>query len=277
VLLYLVNATGVQARSADGKLRRTIVAGPVQEAVYDAPLEVLWIRREGRAEIVDLRKPKPKPVPIVTDMGDLGEVTVHTSDNRVLQSPGVCVVPGTIDVKWADPPSLKVRGFDEGEPPTPQLVGADWLTKELTRPARPIKVARADLPAFGSEPVVKLPKGVGKCGKGESECGTAVPFGASGWQLVFAGEDRDEDCRHYRCLLRDPATGKLGKPPLPSKWSDDAKPALIGECGLYRFDPSGKWYAIGPKLCAAGGACQTVKEMNPLGWLDGGQDVGTNG
>jgi hypothetical protein len=277
VLLFLVHETGVEARSADGKLHRKIVTGPVQDAVYDAKLDLLLLRREGRGEIVDLRQAKPKPKPIVTDMGNLGEFSVHTPDDRTLQGPGVCVVPGSIDVLWADPPSVKILGFDEGEPPAPKLVGAAWLAKELKRVPRAVTVQKATLPLFGVEPVVKLPRRVAKCDEEGKECGTAVPFGASGWQLVFAGEDEGADCRHYRCLLRDPATGKFGKPPLPAKWSDDAKPALIGECGLYRFDSSGKWYAIGTKLCEVGGACQTVKGMEPLGWIDGEQDVGTSG
>jgi hypothetical protein len=277
VLLYLVNETGVWARSADGKLSRSIARGPVQEAIYDPKLDLLWVRRSGKVEVMDLRQPKPKAIPIVTEISDLGEINVPSVGKQTLTTPKVCVVPGSVDITGGSSPSVGVRGFDEGEPPTPKLVGKAWLTKEANREPRAIKLEKASLPAFGTEAVVKLPGKVAKCAEDPKECGTAVAFGASGWQLVFAGEDEGEDCKHYRCLLRDPATGKMGKPPLPAKWSDDAKPNLVGECGLYRFDPSGKWYAIDTKLCAVGGTCQTIKEMIPLGWLDGGQNVGTDG
>jgi hypothetical protein len=273
-VFFLLADGAVEARSVEGALRRTIVSAPVQEGLYDAALDLLWVRREGRLEVVDLRKANPVPVPIVADMGDEGEFVIETRDKRTLRIPGVCVVRGSVEVKWVDHPSVHVRGFDEGEPPKPRLVGANWLKQELKRDRRDVKLERATLPAFGATPVVKLPKKLAKCAS-PAECGTAIPFGGSGWQLVYAGEDQGEDCQHYRCLLRDPATGKFGKPPVPATWLPNVNSSVIGSCGPYRFDLSGKWYSSENQLCAAGGTCRALGAALMLGWLDGEQDVGT--
>jgi hypothetical protein len=273
-VFFLLAGGAVEARSANESMKRSIVAAPVQEALYDAALELLWVHREGRLEVVDLRKANPTPVPIVANMGDEGEFVIQTKDKRTLRIPDACVVRGSIEVKWLDHPSVHLRGFDEGEPPKPRLVGTNWLVQELKRGAREIKVERVTLPVFGTSPTVKLPKRLAKCAA-PAQCGTAVPFGGSGWQLVYAGEDDGEDCQHYRCLLRDPATGRFGRPPLPATWSPTANTAVIGSCGPYRFDLSGKWYGTGNQLCATGGTCRTLGDALMLGWLDGGQDVGT--
>ena len=273
-VFFLLSSGAVEARSADETMKRSIVPAPVQEALYDAALDLPWVRREGRLEVVDFRKANPAPVPIVANMGDEGEFVILTKDKRSLRIPGVCVVRGSIEVKWLNHPSIRVRGFDEGEPPQPRLLGANWLVQELKRGAREIKVERVTLPVFSEGPTVKLPRKLAKCAT-PGQCGTAVGFGGSGWQLVYAGEDQGEDCQHYRCLLRDPATGRFGKPPLPTTWSPTANAALVGDCGPYHFDQSGKWYGTDTQLCATGGTCRPLGDAVMLGWLDGGQDVGT--
>lgn len=273
-VFFLLAAGVVEARSVNDTVRRSVVAAPVQEALYDPALDLLWVRREGRLEAVDLRKANPTPVPIVADMGEEGEFVVRTKGKRILRIRGECVVRGSIEVKWFDHPSVNLLGFDEGEPPKPRLVGANWLVQELDRGVREVKVQRTSLPALGAPPIVKLPKKVARCAT-PAQCGTAVPFGGSGWQLVYAGEDDGEDCQHYRCLLRDPATERFGKPPLPATWLPTANSTVIGSCGPYRFDLSGKWYGTETQLCATGGACRSLGDALMLGWLDGEQDVGT--
>ncbi|HEX3696363.1 MAG TPA: hypothetical protein VH374_13355 [Polyangia bacterium] len=275
-VLLVLSDNAVEARSADGKFKRVIVPGPVQQAIYDPALDLLWVRRLNSIEVWDLRQPKPKAVPVIAAVSEEGEFTVEMKGNRSLRLPSACVVSGTTQLKWVKPPSVGLLGFDEGEPPKPRLVGGPWLNAQFERTARPLTITRADLPAFGTKPVVDLPASVGKCDE-PGQCGTAVPFGATGWNLVYAGESPGEDCRHFRCLLHDPATGKFGKPPLPARWLPAAKGAAIGECGLYRFDSSGKWFAIGGKLCTAGGTCADLGDATPLGWIDGERDIGTTG
>ncbi|HEY2899720.1 MAG TPA: hypothetical protein VGL59_04015 [Polyangia bacterium] len=275
VLLVLADNV-VEARSADGKLNRVIVPGPIQQAIYDGLLDLLWVRRTGAIEVWDLRQAKPKAVPVIAKMSDEGDFSIEMKGDRILSRPGVCVVSGSTELKWQSPPAVKILGFDEGERPNPRLVGTAWLIREIDRPRREVSITRADLPLIGGKPSVVLPARVGKCDD-SNECGTAVPFGATGWELIFAGESGGEDCHHFRCLLRDPAANKFGKPPLPLKWDGAPKAAHLGECGLYRFDSSGKWFAIGGKLCAPGGPCNDIGDATPLGWLDGERDIGTSG
>jgi hypothetical protein len=266
----------VEARSADGKLKRVIVPGPVQQAIYDGVLDLLWVRRLHTIEVWDLRQARPKALPMIADVSEEGEFTVEMKGSRSLRVTSACVVPGSTQLKWTKRPSVGLLGFDEGEPPKPRLVGAAWLTAELERVSRSIAISPADLPAFGTKAVADLPGRVGMCDE-PGQCGTGVPFGATGWNLIYAGESPDGDCRHFRCLLHDPATGKFGKPPLPDQWLPGAKPALIGDCGLYRFDASGKWFAIGGKLCSLRVGCANLGDATPLGWLDGERGIGTTG
>jgi hypothetical protein len=62
-VFFLLSSGAVEARSADETMKRSIVPALVQEALYDAALDLLWVRREGRLEVVDLRKENPAPVP----------------------------------------------------------------------------------------------------------------------------------------------------------------------------------------------------------------------
>jgi hypothetical protein len=55
----------------------------------------------------------------------------------------------------------------------------------------------------------------------------------------------------------------------------NANSSVIGSCGPYRFDLSGKWYSSENQLCAAGGTCRALGAALMLGWFDGEQDVGT--
>jgi hypothetical protein len=275
VLLVLVDRA-VQARSADGKLSREIAKAPVQKAVYDPTLDLLWVRRSDRLEVIDLRQSAPAAIPIATGLGHEGEFVIQMKGGRTLRAPTVCDVAGSVIVKWTAPVSIKTDGFDENGPPHPRLVGAPWLTKELGRARRQVAHERLELPVADQKPAMKLADLIGKC-PDPGTCGTAVDFGKTGWQLVYTGEDEGEDCRHYRCLLRDSTNGKVGKPPRPGEWSTEPSEATIGQCGLYRFDPSGRWYAIGRKLCSAEKECIDLGAAQPIGWLDGGPDVGTDG
>ncbi|MFL5304373.1 MAG: hypothetical protein ACJ8F1_04140 [Polyangia bacterium] len=250
-------SNGIEARSADGHFKSTLTPGPLDEAVYDASLELLWIRRVGVLEVLDLRQEKPKAIPILADAPDEGDFQIVRGDH-VVRPPGMCIVPGTTTITWTKRPSVKVKGFDEMDtPPHPRLEGAAWLAKQFDRPARDVPSARLGLPAAADQ--------------------GGVPFGRTGWSLVVAAEDPGSDCAHYRCLLHDPRTKTFGKPPAPAQWKPEARRSMLGDCGLYRFEAGGKWFAINNQVCAVGGSCWTVaKSAQVLGWLDGEQDVGAD-
>ncbi len=276
VVLVLADRA-IEARSADGAFKTQIVPGPINQALYDAELELLWVRRHHRLEVWDLRQDKPRATPILVDSPDLGDFAVVRGEHAVHQS-GTCIVPGTTTVVWDKRPSVKVEGFDEMDtPPHPQLEGAAWLTSQYHRPLRKVSLTRATLPAVAGQGArVGLPHGVGKC-PDKNECGSGVAFGSTGWTLVVGTEDAGSDCQHYRCLLYDPQAKAFGKPPLPSQWKPEAQRTLLADCGLYRFEVRGKWFAIDDQLCGVGGTCSKLgKSAQVIGWLDGENDVGTD-
>jgi hypothetical protein len=275
VLLVIVD-DAVEARSADGSFKAVIAPGPVGGAVYDPELQLLWVRRVGQLEVWDLTQDKPKAIPILADAPDQGDFAIERGDHQV-HPPGTCVVPGTMTVKWSKHPSVEIKGFDEMDsPPQPRLVGAAWLAKEAARPLRSVPAARAPLPAPPAKANVSIPRAVGKC-TSPGDCGSGVPFGETGWTLVVASQEPGSDCQHFRCLLHDPQAKTFGKPPRPAKWKPEAQKSMLGDCGLYRFEAGGKWFAVNDQVCAVGGACSTVaKSAQAIGWLDGGRDVGTD-
>lgn len=60
--VYLVlGARGVEARTADGKARRVVFEGKLDDALWDAQGEVLLLRRGDRVEALDPREARPKP------------------------------------------------------------------------------------------------------------------------------------------------------------------------------------------------------------------------
>ncbi len=271
VLLASVN-DAVEARSADGKLKLLIAPAPIEAAVYDAELELLWVRRRESLEVWDLREIKPRAIPIVVEMGDLAEFSIERGSHHV--GPEWCMVSGTLRVSWSKRPSLQAMGLDGDEVrPPPRLVGSAWLVDELDRPLRSVSLTRSD-PTLGESTRVPLPRKVAAC-PDPQDCGRAVPFGSTGFTLVTASEESG-DCEHYRCLLFDPRTKRFGKPPLPDKWSPKAQKSMLAECGLYHFEPGGKWFAIDDRICAVKGACATLGDsVAAIGWLDGEHDVGT--
>jgi hypothetical protein len=274
VLLAMVD-NAVEARSADGKFKLVVAPDPVQDAVYDAELELVWVRRIGQLEVWDLREEKPKAIPILADAADDGDFWIDHGLHQV--SPGgQCDVSSTMIVRWTKHPFVEVVGLDENAAPRPRLVGSLWLTEQFSRPLRSVAQTRTDLPALLDKTHVVIPRKVGTCADPE-DCGGGVPFGNTGWLLVVAAEAPGADCRHFECVLYDPRTKKFGKPPLPGKWKASAQKAMLGECGRYRFEPSGRWFAIHEQVCAVGGTCSTLAESaRVIGWLDGEADVGTD-
>jgi hypothetical protein len=276
-LLIAIVGDAVELRSADGAFKTPLARGPVASAVYDASLELVWVRRLGQLEVWDLRQEKPKAIPILADAADEGTFDIQRGDHHVGPG-GMCIVPGTMTVHWSKRPTVEILGFDEMDsPPHPRLVGAAWLAKEFARKSRAVPSAKAPLPGPASkESRVPIPRTVGRCSTPD-DCGSSVPFGSTGWTLVVGKEDPGADCQHYRCLLFNPATKSFGKPPMPTDWKPAAQKSMLGDCGLYRFDATGKWFAIDDQVCAVGGTCSTLgKSAQVVGWLDGENDVGTD-
>ena len=270
VLLAIVNAA-VEARSADGKFKLLIAPGPLDDAVYDAALELIWVRRPGTLEVWDLREQKPKAIPILTDAVDQGDFTIERGNHDV-NAGGMCEVTATMTIKWSRHPSVEIVGYDD--PPQPRLVGAAWLRAEFERPLRPVSLTRSD-PMLTDESHVRVPRKVGTCSY-PPYCGRGVPFGNTGWTLAIASEEQG-DCEHLACVLYDPRAKKFGKPPLPEKWKPSAQKSMLGACGLYRFELGGKWFAVEDQVCAIGGSCSTLADSaRVIGWLDGEHAVGTD-
>jgi hypothetical protein len=272
VLLAIVN-DAVEARSADGTFKLVIAPAPAADAVYDAALELIWVRRLGQLEVWDLREDKPKAIVILADAPDLGDFTIERG-NHLLSPRGMCDVTGTMTIKWSKHPSVAIVGYDDAEPLRPRLVGSAWLASQFDRPLRSVSLTRAD-PSLTAVSHVWVPRKVGTCSDPQ-DCGRGVPFGNTGWTLVVVSEEQG-DCEHFGCVLYAPRTKRFGKPPLPEKWKPNAQKSMVGECGLYRFEPEGKWFVVTNQVCAVGGTCSTLAELaRVIGWLDGERDVGTD-
>src|SRR5215470_13494372 len=51
--------------ATDGTWSAPLVPGAIQAAAFDRAQDLLWLVRAGRLEVLDLREPAPKPLPIV--------------------------------------------------------------------------------------------------------------------------------------------------------------------------------------------------------------------
>jgi hypothetical protein len=260
---FLVHADSgeVLVRWRSGSATRVLIAH-ADLVLYDPALELVWYTDGDRLLVFDLRAPHTPAVAIFNGMAEVSQLTVTRGDHTVF-SPEECDSPFAV-LEWSADSKLK---FVLAQPAgTAQLVGQAWLRAQLERQPRKIS-SRA---AF-TEARIKLPRKVLACDDAEL-CGTTVPFGARGWQLVLVSQQEGGDCGNRGCILHDPAAKQFAAPLAATTWGSAAQ-AARGPCGLYNFDAAQSAFLVGRMLCPDDATCQELGGQ-ALGWLQPGARVG---
>jgi hypothetical protein len=269
---------GVVAAAADGAWSKTLLAKPVDSAAWDPRQDLLWLLREHRLEVLDLREEAPSPVPILANVPDnyapqfavqgvssAGTYNGYSFFYTILiwQSSGEAKLELGQGL-WSD---LDMDQLPEKQKELGRvkIVGAKWLKAQRARAPHavpsPTKPARL--------PDVVLPKGMGKC-EVQDICGHAESFGATGLVLVVAKHECGDAC-HTGCVLYDPAKKLFASPDNPGVWAPTMA-VESGSCADYQFSgdhylSNDIYYHRGSLVCTLK-ACTTL-ESTAIGWLDG--------
>jgi len=249
VLLVTEDDQKLAARTIDGSVNRELAAG-YNAVTFEPRLDLVWLGKNGRVDVLDLREDNPRPRAVVKLPKDVdGEILVRWSLGGVEGETDMAGGFGAGELTWSNEPRFE-RADLEGSGRGYKVVGDKWLASQLDRKSNALPEAR--FPTTGGA----LP-----C----DGCARSVPFGATGLSLVpwnlpdLDGKRRFRSSyEHMRlCQLYDPATHKLGL--AAGAFGPDRRPLspTYATCGAYRFDPSGKALLIGSSACDESG-CVTV-------------------
>lgn len=270
-VLLVATEDGLVARTPE-RVLRTLAPGFIDEAGYDAATELVFVRREGRFEVVDLREPDPQPLALLRELPDemplqvlAGGRTIYDEDPRA---------PAYLVFRWSSQPSLDV-----------ELTIEDLASEEMVAEARLTTVAGTDWIAAHHAraprgPQAPAPRDADRvAGLDEEECydeevcGSAQHFGDTGWVLFVAGYGCGDYC-YWSCLLSNPDSGQVAVPTRtePDGWQEPAAMADHGACGPYYFDRERARFAHGELLCAPGAGCAAMGGK-VLGFLSPGPTI----
>ena len=292
----VMDGAGIHFVTTSGKRIRTLLQGKVLQAAHDTQRDLLWVLREGRLEVFDLRAPKEVATVIALGMPNaVFSITTPGSkyDKRLGSEANMGVTPTTqaeIRIVWKKHLAVDSStaygslGLDEEDEKITaregkrlarlvRLVGKQWFREHAGRSLR----RSASEVTFDEKKRVQLDPRLGSClgmyGPME-ECGQYLPFGASGWRLVRTSYACGDGC-YSQCLLYDPK-GPPGRrwasPEVPPKWSPASEQISTGSCGAYRFHVGGDWYFDGPRVCSVNGSCTPI-EGKVLGWTEPGLEL----
>jgi hypothetical protein len=275
-LLLALDASGqLVARSADGTFNRVLAPGPYGDAAPDDERELVWLRGDIKLDVVDLRAPGPAAAKNLATSAPkaiekLGEHitepptwTMATFVNIMLDTP--CMNGAGLRLDWARDGAGTTTG---GE--SVRVVAKDWFAAQEKR-------AKRTVPAGFSVPGKrhKVPRRVGTCHAdakdelGKSACGTSMPFGATGLELVVVGASADR-CPSKQCQLYDAKTKKFS--PVPGV---DAADKEARTCGPVQFDSTGRSYLVEDKVCGPDLTCSSVGRL-AIGWLEASRTLDAN-
>jgi hypothetical protein len=272
VLLALDAKGQLVARTVDGAFTRVLVPGPYGDAAPDAERDLVWLRDDHKLDVLDLRGKALAPVTVVTfpdkAMEQLGQHITEPPSwvtdkfvNVMLATP--CGKATGLRLEWATGESTAAwaKGF--------RAVAKDWLAAEDKR----VKHALGSDPFPSTSKKRKVPRNVGTCRAdakeeyGKSRCGEAMPFGATGAELVITGADADR-CPASQCGLYDPKAKQFSAVPGFDP-GDEAAPS----CGPFLFDRAGTSFLAGEKACGPDLTCGSVGRL-AIGWLEGNRALG---
>jgi len=266
---YLVFGEDLVLLSRGSTTRRRLAERP-SAALYDAALELVWVRRFGELQVLDLRASALQPISLIGGLPEGGRLEVRHRHEpfAALQPESSCDHGDVVSLDWSLEPELE---SSEGGTPRRRALspsGRQWLRAEWARPTRAL-LPRPHFESAASR--VSLPKTALRCDD-EKLCGSALPLGASGLELVLVQSQWGADCNHYACLLHNPATKLFATPPVARAWGEAAATAP-GTCGPFLFQRDAVWFLVGNALCGPDGQCQAL-EGRGLGWLLPGPIVG---
>jgi hypothetical protein len=266
---YLVLGEDLVLFSRGSTTSRRLAERP-SDALYDAAAELVWVRRGGELQVLDVRANALQPISLFGGLPEGGhfEVRHRQQTFAALQPESSCDHGNVVSLDWTSDPGLVI--FEGGTPRrlAPGVSGRRWLTAEWARPSRAL-LPRSHFESSVSR--VSLPKSALRCDD-EKLCGSALPLGASGLELVLVQSQWGADCNHYACLLHNPATKLFATPPVARAWGAAATTAP-GTCGPFLFHRDTAWFLVGNALCGPDGQCQAL-EGRGLGWLLPGPIVG---
>ena len=256
--LVLTDTNAVELRSLSDAAARQLVPH-ADFVLHDPSLELLWYIEQAQLYVVDLRTPEMRSILLARDLDQVESLAVRKGTHAI--SPhDTCGEPFAV-LHWTQEPSLVSEEGDRID-----LDGAEWLTSQQDRTLRPPNPHRRFV-----DHKVSLPADLLQC-EDEETCGSSVPFGDQGLELVLVVDTADGDCGTRACLLHDPRTGRFASPPSPKEWGAPAQ-VTPGACGPYHWNPTQSAYLMGPWLCARNEPCRQL-EGQALGWVDPGQTVG---
>jgi len=266
---YLVLGEDLVLSTRGSTTRRRLAEHP-SAALYDAALELVWVRRGGELQVLDLRASALQPISLSGGLPDGGHLEVRHRHEpfAALQPESTCDHGNVVSLDWSTDPGLEISGSDTPRRLAPSPSGRQWLTAEAARPTR----ALPPRPHFEAATArVSLPAAALRCDD-EKLCGSALPLGSSGLELVLVQSQWGADCNHYACLLHNPATRLFATPPVARAWGEAAATAP-GTCGPFLFQRDAAWFLVGDELCGPDGHCQALGGRG-LGWLWPGPIVG---
>ena len=262
---FLVHAQSgeIALRSRATRASR-VLAKHADTVFYHPSLELVWFLDGDRLSVIDLRAPGTPPVTVARGATTVGHFSISRPPNSVETEDG-CDVP-YISLDWTEKPKVEIFLT---EAPNLRIEDAAWLHSQLARPAR----ADGKRQEF-SKRRVRLPAKVLDCAD-KADCGTTVPFGARGLDLVRVLDKPGGDCIERACLLRDRRTHLFASPLQTEVWGS-AETTRKGTCGLFLFDQAGTAFLVGNHLCLPGHPCEDLG-AHALGWLVPGDTVGAPG
>lgn len=249
--IYLVQGEqGLGALSLDGRVKKTLIQGPVCSAMYDGGTEVIFFPRGEQLWVLDLREPAPTPVAVL-QLGPPSQPARRPKrtcwDYSVSMPDGVGYATNSdavdISLDWRSQRVRTIAGNAD-------IVGT-WLRDQVNRPIRKRPSQQTMRSAHPN------------------------PFGKTGLNLVYQ-QTPDADAGH--CLLTN-QKGQFFRP----QDLRNARIATTGEPNCYLslttfpFDASQQAW-IGDKGPCTAQACSKLKKNDSIvGWLDPGPALNFEG
>jgi hypothetical protein len=263
---FLVHAQSgeILLRSQSSTATR-VLAAHADDALYHAALELVWFKDDDQLSVIDLRAPGAPAVVIARGMACCGGHLSIIHPDAPVSTDDDCDVP-SVWLHWNEKPTIEAIDSDG---PELRIVNGAWLRSQLGRPVRSVGERRD----FG-DPRIHLPHDLLDC-EDEELCGTTVPFGARGLQVVTVLQKMGGDCWQRACLLRDPRTKLFATPPNADRWGPASK-TKIGSCGRFMFDRTQTTFLLQNQLCVPEHPCEELGGW-ALGWLVPGDTVGAPG
>jgi hypothetical protein len=269
---FIVLGAALEVRSLEPGIAPITLAAPVEAALYDAALGLVWVQSGGGLGVIDLRAASWAEIPIARGLPPGHHLIIlnERQPGATLTPESSCDPNNRLVLEWGPRPALRV---DDSVRPTQVALdprGQRWLLEHAERPVQsPPQRYHLGL----AERRIPLDRAKLDCDQSE-ECGKALPLPprGAGTELVLVQSRRGADCNHYACLLHDPRTGTFATPPLGPTWSD-ASAATRGSCGLYLFNREEAAYLVGSLVCQSGQLCVASGGAG-LGWLEPGPIIG---